>query len=44
MKGVKFGGLKSALWGNEKVQFRGLKRYKSEGAEKCWDEMKYNQW
>ena len=39
---VKFGGLKSALWRDEKVQFRGLKRYKSGGAEKFWDEVIHN--
>ena len=42
MKGVKSGGLKSALWRDEKVQFRGLKRYKSGGAEKFWDEVIHN--
>ena len=34
MKSVEFGGMKSALWGDEKVQFRGMKRYKS-GGMKC---------
>ena len=34
MKSVEFGGMKCALWVDEKVQFRGMKRYKS-GGMKC---------